>query len=139
MEAARTTEVLITATSPNSIEDAVNEAVARAAATLRGVQDVQVREQRVLYEGGSIVGYQVALVATFALEDDGESPGDLGVVLEPSEYRRLREAEEELEDLRAYEEAIMELRTGEDQLTPWQEARPRIEAERNALRRRGQL
>jgi len=139
MEAARETEVLITATSPNSIEDAINEAVARATASLRGVQDVQVKDQRALLEGGNVVGYRVVLVATFVLEDEGASVEDVGVVLEPSEYHRLQEAAEELEDLRAYGEAIEELRNGEDELIPWSEAEVMIEQERDELRRRGEL
>ncbi len=44
--------------------------------------------------------------------------GKLGVVLDPDEYQRLFDAQEELEDLRAYDEAMVELRTGEDVVTP---------------------
>ena len=64
---------------------------------------------------------------------------ELGVVLPPEEYRRLWEAAEELEDLRAYDESVIELRTGEDTLTPWKDAKVKIEAERDELRRRGEL
>jgi dodecin len=139
MEAARETEVFITATSPNSFEDAIAAGISRATATLRGVQNVQVKEQRTLFEGGNIVGYQVELVAIFVLKDEGASDEDIGVVVEPSEYRRLQEAAEELEDLRAYDEALKELRNGEDELSPWKDARARIEEERSELRRRGEL
>lgn len=138
MEAAREAEVRITATSPNSFEDAIAAGVFRATATLRGVQDIQIKEQRLLFEGGNIVGYRVDLEVVFDL-DEGTRGEDIGVVLEPNEYRRLQEAAEELEDLRAYDEALMELRTGKDTLTPWGEARKKIEAERAALRRRGEL
>jgi flavin-binding protein dodecin len=138
MEAAREAEILISATSPESFEDAMNQAVARATATLRGVQDVRVREQRTLLEGGNIVGYQVDLVVYFDAEP-GAGGGSLGVVLDPEEYRRLVEAAEELEDLRAYDEAVMELKTGEDELVPWKNAELEIEDERDELRRRGEL
>ena len=59
--------------------------------------------------------------------------------MDPEEYSRLQEAAEELEDLRAYDEAIMELETGEDELTPWALAKGRVAAEREDLRRRGEL
>jgi dodecin len=136
MEAARETEVLITSTSPNSFEDAIAAGISRATATLRGVQNVQIREQRVLIEGGNIIGYGVDLVVTFDAESSGEG---IGVVLDPDEYHRLLEAAEQLDDLRAYDEALMELRTGEDELTPWKNARVRIEEERSELRRQGEL
>lgn len=138
MEAARQAEVFITATSPTSFEDAIAAGVVRAMATLRGVQDVQIREQRVLFEGGQIVGYRVDMVVVFD-HDEGASGEGIGVVLEPTEYRRLQEAAEELEDLRAYDEALMELSTGEETLTPWGEARKKIHEERADLRRRGEL
>jgi hypothetical protein len=61
------------------------------------------------------------------------------VVVGPDEYRRLSEAAEELADLHAYDEAVIELRNGEDTLTPWRSSRAKIEAERDELRRRGEL
>jgi len=141
MEVARETEIVITATSPEGFEEAIREGLARATASLRGVQGVEIKDRQVLIEEGNIVGYKVSLAVTFVLGDaESESSGeDLGVVLDPDEYRRLSEAAEELEDLRAYDEAVMELRTGEDTLTPWKNARGKIEAERDELRRRGEL
>jgi len=138
MEAARQTEVVITATSPESFEEATREGVARATASLRGVQGVRIRDQRMIFEGGNIVGYQVNLAVTFDLDPESISE-DLGVVLDPDEYRRLLEAAEELEDLRAYDEATMELQTEEDELVPWKQAEVEIEDERDELRRRGEL
>lgn len=138
MEAARQTEVLISATSTESFEDALQQGIARAGATLRGAQSVQIRDQRIVFENGNIAGYQVNLVVVFEAETEaGEAR--LGVMLDPAEFQRLQEAAEELEDLRAYDEALMELRTGKDTLTPWGEARKKIEAERADLRRRGEL
>jgi dodecin len=135
---ARQTEVVITATSPEGFAEAIREGLARATASLRGVQGVEIRDQKMIFEGGSIVGYQVNLAVTFDLDPESVRE-ELGVVLDPEEYRRLSEAEEELEDLRAYDDAVMELTTGEDVLTHWEDARVRIEAERAELRRRGEL
>jgi dodecin len=137
MPVARTTE--ISATSPNSFEDAINEGISRATSTLRNVERVRVKDMNVLIENGNIVGYKVNLAITFVIEDEGASDEDIGGVQDPEEYRRLREAAEELEDLRAYDEALLELTTGEDELVPWRDARARIERERSELRRRGEL
>src|SRR5688572_22043569 len=105
MEAARTTEVLISATSDESFEDAIAAAVSRATTTLRGVQGVRIKDMNVLIEHGSIVGYKVNMEITFVLEDVDREPRELrGVVVDPEEYDRLQEAAEELEDLRAYDE-----------------------------------
>jgi dodecin len=140
MEAARTTEVLITATSPHSFEDAIRAAVSRATAALRGVQGVWVKDMNVMIQEGNITGYKVNMEVTFILEDDDREPSELrGVVVDAEEYDRLQEAAEELEDLRAYDEAIMELRAGEDELVPWDRAKQEIEEERSELRRRGEL
>jgi hypothetical protein len=70
MSVARVTE--ISATNPNSFEDAVNEGVGRATSTLRNVEGAWVKDQNVLIENGSIVGYQVNLAITFVLEDAGD-------------------------------------------------------------------
>lgn len=70
MSVARVTE--ISATNPNSFEDAVNEGVGRATSTLRNVEGAWVKDQNVLIENGSIVGYQVNLAITFVLEDPGD-------------------------------------------------------------------
>jgi flavin-binding protein dodecin len=67
LSVARVTE--ISATNPNSFADAVNEGVNRATSTLRNVEGAWVKDQNVLIENGSIVGYQVNLAITFVLED----------------------------------------------------------------------
>jgi dodecin len=140
MEAARTTEVVVSATSSQSFEDAIAAGVSRATATLRGVQGVWIKDMKVLIEEGNITGYKVNMEVTFLLGDNEREPGELrGVVVDPAEYGRLQEAAEELEDLRAYDEAIMELRAGEDELIPWDRAKRRIQAERAELRSRGEL
>lgn len=67
MSVARVTE--ISATNPNSFEEAVNEGIRRATSTLRNVEGAWVKEQNVLIEDGNIVGYKVNLAVTFMLED----------------------------------------------------------------------
>jgi hypothetical protein len=64
---ARVTE--ISATSPKSFEDAIQQGVARATKTLRNVKSAWIKEQRVDITGDSISEYQVNLVITFVLDD----------------------------------------------------------------------
>ena len=67
MSVARVTE--ISATNPNSFEDAVNEGVRRATSTLRNVEGAWVKDMNVLIEDGSIQGYKVNLEVTFVLDE----------------------------------------------------------------------
>ena len=67
MAVARVTE--ISATSPNSFEDAIAQGIARATKTLRNVTSAWVKEQRVDIEDNQITEYQVNLLVTFVLED----------------------------------------------------------------------
>lgn len=67
MTVARVTE--ISATSPNSFEDAVAQGIARATKTLRNVTSAWVKEQRVDIEDNRITEYQVNLLVTFVLDD----------------------------------------------------------------------
>jgi dodecin len=67
MSVARVTE--LSATSQTSFEDAINEAVARATKTLRGVEGAWVKDQNVLIEDGNIKGYKVNVEITFTLEE----------------------------------------------------------------------
>ena len=63
---ARVTE--ISARSDTSFEDAVNVAMERANATLRGVTSGWVKEQSVEVSDGVITAYRVNLLVTFVLE-----------------------------------------------------------------------
>ncbi len=63
---ARVTE--ISATSPNSFEDAIKVGIDRANATLRHVSSVWVKEQQVNLDDGTILNYQVNMLVTFVLE-----------------------------------------------------------------------
>ena len=67
MTVARVTE--ISATNPNSFEDAINEGINRATSTLRGVEGAWVKDMNVLISDGNIQGYKVNLAVTFVLED----------------------------------------------------------------------
>ena len=67
MTVATVTE--LSAISSESFEAAINEAVARANKTLRGVQSAWVKDMNVMIEDGNITGYKVNLEITFVLED----------------------------------------------------------------------
>jgi dodecin len=71
MPVARVTE--LSATSDQSFEDAINQAVNRATQTLRNVESAWVKDQNVLIENGNPT-YKVNVAITFVLEE-GESPG----------------------------------------------------------------
>ena len=52
-----------------------------------------------------------------------------GVILDIEEYERLLEALEDLEDLRAADEALREIERGEDAPVPWDQAKDKIGTE----------
>ena len=66
MSVARVTE--ISATSQESFDAAVKEAINRASQTIRGIEGAWVKDQNVLVEDGNITGYKVNLAVTFVLE-----------------------------------------------------------------------
>ena len=67
MTIARVTE--LSAVSEQGFEDAINQAVARATKTLRGVEGCWVKDMNVMIEDGNITGYKVNVEITFQLED----------------------------------------------------------------------
>ena len=67
MSVAKVSE--ISATSTKGFEDAVQQGLARASKTLRGIQAAWIKEQRVRCENGRIVEYQVNMMVTFVLDD----------------------------------------------------------------------
>jgi flavin-binding protein dodecin len=67
MSVARVTE--LSAVSENGFEDAINQAIARANQTLRGVEGAWVKDMNVMIENGNIVGYKANVAITFVLED----------------------------------------------------------------------
>jgi len=54
-----------------------------------------------------------------------------GVILDIEEYERLLEALEDLADLRAADEALREIESGEDELIPWEQVKDEIAGERS--------
>ncbi len=71
------------------------------------------------------------------LPDENGKP--IGVVLDIEEYERLREIEDEMEDIRRYDEAMAARQRGESDAIPWEQAKREIEREREERRRRGEL
>ena len=71
MPVARVTE--LSATSDQSFEDAINQAVSRATSTLRNVEGAHVKDMNVMVENGNITGYKANLEIVFVLEE-GEQP-----------------------------------------------------------------
>ena len=67
MTVARVTE--ISATSPDSFDDAVRLGIERANKTLRNVTSAWVKDQNVFIENGNITAYKVNILVTFVLED----------------------------------------------------------------------
>jgi flavin-binding protein dodecin len=67
MSIARVTE--LSATSETGFEDAINQALARATKTLRGVEGAWVKDMNVMIENGNITGYKVNVEITFMLEE----------------------------------------------------------------------
>ena len=67
MSVARITE--LSATSEQSFEDAINQAISRATKTLKGVQGCWVKDMNVLISDGNIKGYKVNVAITFVLKD----------------------------------------------------------------------
>lgn len=66
MAVARVTK--ITAGSPQSFQAAVEEGLARASKTLRGITGFEVIEQKAKVENGKIAEYRVTLEVIFVLE-----------------------------------------------------------------------
>lgn len=67
MSVAKVSE--ISATSSKSFEDAIQQGLNRAAATLRNLRSAWIKEQRVDCDGSRITQYQVNMMVTFVLDD----------------------------------------------------------------------
>ena len=67
MSVATVTE--ISAVSDTSFEDAIQQGIARATKTPRGVEGAWIKDQNVMIEDGSIKGYKVNLEVTFVLDE----------------------------------------------------------------------
>ena len=66
MAVARVTEIV--ASSPDGFREAVDEGLARASRTLRGITGLEVIGKRVKVERGLITEYRVDMKITFLLE-----------------------------------------------------------------------
>ena len=60
--------VEISATSPDSFEDAARQGITKANETLRNIRSAWVKEQFVNVENGNVTEYQINLAITFVLE-----------------------------------------------------------------------
>jgi dodecin len=60
--------VEISATSPDSFEDAVRQGITKASETVRNIRSVWVKEQGATVANGAVVEFQVNLQVTFVLE-----------------------------------------------------------------------
>lgn len=67
MSVARVTE--ITAMSPNSFQEAIQEGIERANKTLRNVKHAWIKEQEIYMDNGQVREYEVTMKVTFILED----------------------------------------------------------------------
>ena len=66
MSVARVTE--ISATSEQSLEDAIRQGIERATQTLRGVTSAWIKEQEVSLRDGKVAEYKVNMLITFVLK-----------------------------------------------------------------------
>jgi dodecin len=67
---ARVTEISVT--SDKSFEDAIQQGIARATQTLRGVSGAWVKEQEVKVENNQVTAYKVNLLISFVLDDNAQ-------------------------------------------------------------------
>jgi flavin-binding protein dodecin len=67
MSVARVTE--ITASSPTSFQDAIEQGIERANKTLKNVEGAWIQEQTVVCDNGKIKAYRVNMKVTFVLTD----------------------------------------------------------------------
>ncbi|MGH3146343.1 MAG: hypothetical protein ACRDTR_11145 [Rubrobacter sp.] len=64
-----------------------------------------------------------------ALYTTDETGKRRGVILDIEEYESLLEALEDLEDLRAADEALRKIERGEDELIPWEQVKDKVGTE----------
>ncbi len=67
MAIARVTK--ITASSPISFQNAIEDGLTRASKSLRGITGLEVLSQKAKVEDGKIVEYRATMEVTFVLED----------------------------------------------------------------------
>lgn len=62
-------KIELVGSSPDSIEDAIENAIARANETLRNIRWFEVAETRGTVKDGEVSGYQVTIKVGFTLEE----------------------------------------------------------------------
>ena len=67
--------VKITAASPKSFEDAVNNGIERASKTLRGITGLHVIEQKAMVAEGKVSQYLVSMEITFVIDVEWNTGG----------------------------------------------------------------
>ena len=67
--------VKITAASPKSFEDAVNNGIERASKTLRGITGLHVIEQKAMVAEGKVSQYLVSMEITFVIDVEWSTGG----------------------------------------------------------------
>ena len=67
MSVAKVTEII--SESSKSFDDAVENGIARASKTLKGIKGAWVADQKVTVSDGKIDSYRVVLKVTFVLDD----------------------------------------------------------------------
>lgn len=67
MSVAKVSE--ISATSPKSFEDAIQQGLTRAGKTLRNIRGAWIKEQHVRVNDGKVTEYQVNMMVTFVLDE----------------------------------------------------------------------
>jgi dodecin len=67
MSVARVTE--ISSSSADGFEDAIEQGIARAHKTLRGISGAWIKEQSVTIQNGSVKEYRVNMLVTFVLDE----------------------------------------------------------------------
>jgi dodecin len=67
MSVAKVTEII--SSSNKSFEDAIQQGIARANKTLKGIKSAWVENQKVVVENGKISAYRVNMRVTFVLKD----------------------------------------------------------------------
>ncbi len=58
----------ISAESPKSFEDAIQDGIARSSKTIHNIKSAWVKEQHVVIENGKVAMYRVDLKVTFVLD-----------------------------------------------------------------------
>ena len=58
----------LSAESPKSFEDAIQDGISRASKTIHGIKSAWVQEQHVVVENGKAVLYRVDMKVTFVLD-----------------------------------------------------------------------